>query len=77
MKNKKKIIIASCFIATVFLASVASARIDLTGTWHPGHGEGGGDPFFNATDTEAELEAHLVDVTDTFTDNDGALKTTH
>ena len=74
MKNKKKIIIASCFIVTVFLTTVASARIDLTGTWHPeGGGSGGGDPWFNATDTEAELEAHLVDVTDIFTNNDGAL----
>ena len=32
-----------------------------------------GDPVFLAMNTEAKLEAHLVDVTDVFTNNDGAL----
>ncbi len=31
------------------------------------------DPIFTAMDTEAELETHLTDVADVFTDNDGAL----
>ncbi|MFP4459693.1 MAG: hypothetical protein ACLFSQ_08920, partial [Candidatus Zixiibacteriota bacterium] len=32
------------------------------------------DPIFMATDTEAELEDHLVDVTNIYTDNDGLLE---
>lgn len=75
MKRMVKNKIACCcviLLMVVIFATPTNALIDLTGTWHPEGGEGG-DPFFNATDTEAEMEAHLTDVTDIFTNNDGAL----
>jgi len=41
--------------------------------WTPNYLTSESDPVFSAMDTEAELESHLTDVTNVYTNNDGSL----